>query len=972
MSTLNGRIASGWSAALALVLPVIIVLLPVASPTATAAATAGVTCDAVPATQPAPEPTLLSFDSQAPERIVDTRVGTGGQTGPVGAGCTLRVDMSGIGPTDVAAFALSVTVISQERGFFTAFPCASGRPGTSSVNARSSVPTPNLVVGVPDASGAVCLYSERGGNVVIDVSGWWADGPNRFTPIEPTRAYDSRTAQPVKLPANAVQAVDVAGEFVPEDAVSVTVNLAAVAPETSGFLVVYPCGASVPLASNLNFVAGERRAVTAIVELGSLDAAAEGKLCVSGNATTHFLVDVTGYDAPSAFTSPDVTIEPVADTRIVDTREPGVPGVRFGARTTQRFDLSGVIERPDDAVAVVLNAVAVRAESASFLSITPCVAGTPTTSSLNYDLNQTANLVVTSLTDDTEFCVYTDTAVDVVIDLVGVVTGPEGSLINQLSLSEVDGTLVPLDQEFAVGSPDASMRCPATRNLRVRLGTASGVTAAVTVEGLPVAAGTTVAPDRPITLGPDDLLTVRLTRGTETAEYHVRCLPSDFPTLLVEKADGAAPGWYLTDLNARAATGADFLAILDERGTPVWYQRLDRALIDAKLLSTGDIVAAPNPAGFTTDSNLGHRVIGLDGELVEVRTTGFFDLPANKHDYVEIPTLGPGDGGPADAVISYPIVPDVDLTDLDLGNTTSQPNFRCPPSVTAVDDPISGTNSRTIVDGTVYEQSALGEWRWDASDHFSLEESTFSLCFDNYTDENDGAGEVDPFHINSLQRIEDDGCNLECDYLISARHLDAVVRIDRGTRDPDGAGPLADDTGYVEWILTSTDAPAPGTPNILGEPRFDAPRLTILNDPLGGPLRMHDARLVGDLLTMHDNRTASGQPGRFVEYRIDTSSADPDDWTATLVRQISAPFNQVSGSVGSARVTPDGSVLMGWGALRPVFVEYGADGVTELLRINVPQAAPYRIVKYAPTDFDADELRATAGNTTETPPPPPP
>ncbi|MEP4594295.1 MAG: hypothetical protein ABJ381_21120, partial [Ilumatobacter sp.] len=421
MSTLNGRIASGWSAALALVLPVITVLLPVATPTASAAATAAVTCAPVVASQPPVEPTLLSFDSQVPERIVDTRAGTGGVATPLGAGCTLRVDMSGIGPADVAAFALSVTVISQERGFFTAFPCASGRPGTSSVNARSSVATPNLVVGVPDASGAVCLYSDRGGDVVIDVSGWWADGPNRITPIEPQRAYDSRVAPTsgVKLPAEAVQAVEVGGVVVPDDAVSVTVTLAAVAPETNGFLVVYPCGQPRPLASNLNFLAGERRAVSAIVELGSIDAAADGKVCVSGNATTHFLLDVTGYNAPSAFTSPDVTIEPVADTRIVDTREPNVPGVRFGARTTQRFDLSDVIERPDDAVAVVLNAVAVRASSASFLSITPCVAGTPTTSSINYDLNQTANLVVTALTDDTEFCVYTDTAVDVVIDLVG-------------------------------------------------------------------------------------------------------------------------------------------------------------------------------------------------------------------------------------------------------------------------------------------------------------------------------------------------------------------------------------------------------------------------------------------------------------------------------------------------------------------------------------------------------------------------
>lgn len=930
---------------LAVGVPLLSLIAPtvVPAPVAEAAATTTATCNAVGATQPVSEPTLLSFDSQVPQRIVDTRIGTGGVAEPLGAGCTLRIDMSGIGPAEASAFALSVTVIAQERGFFTAFPCSSGLPGTSSVNARVGVATPNLVVGVADASGMLCLFSQMGGNVVIDVSGWWADGPNRFTPIEPTRADDTRElSPPAKLPADAVRAIDIAGRVVPEDAVSVTVNLAAVAPETNGFLVVYPCGQPVPLASNLNFVAGENRAVSAIVELGSIDAAARGKVCVSGNAETHVLLDVTGYIAPSSSTSPDVTIEQVADTRIVDTREANVPGVRFGPRSVQRFNLSGVIDRPDDAVAVVLNAVAVRAERGSFLSITPCVPGTPTTSSLNYDLNQTANLVVTSLTANTEFCVFADTAVDVVIDLVGVVTGPEGSLINQLSLSETNGTLVPLEQTFAVGSPDATLRCSTDRNLRLRLGVASGVTA--TVNGVTVAPRSPVLPDRPITLGPDGLLSIELQRGSQTAEYHVRCLPSDFPRILVEKADGAAPGWYLTDLNARATTGADFLAILDERGTPVWYQRLDRALVDAKLLSSGNLVAAPNPPGFTRDSSLGHRVFGLDGQLVEVRATGDPDLPANKHDYVEIPTLPSANGVAADAVISYPLVPGMNLTDLDLGNTTGQPRFRCP-------DSVRGDN-KTIVDGTIFEQSALGEWRWDASKHFSMDESTFSLCFNNYPGLNSGAGEVDPFHINSLYRVNEPGCEPMCDYIISVRHLDAVVRVDRATKD-------------VDWILSSLPSD-PADPDYVQNPK-DAPRLKIVGDRLNGPLRMHDARLVGDRLTMHDNRTGSGQPARFVEYRIDDSSADSDEWTATLVRSINAPFNLTSGSVGSARAAADRSVLMGWGALRPVFVEYAADGVTELLRVNVPDASPYRIVKYAPGDFDADELRATAGRNAQPP-----
>ncbi len=271
--------------------------------------------------------------------------------------------MSEIGVEDVSAFALSVTVISSETGFFTAFPCSGGQPGTSSVNARPGIPTPNLVVGVPDDDGMLCLFSQNGGNVVIDVSGWWADGPNRFTPIEPTRAYDTRTLDnPDKLPANSVSDVEIAGVVVPDDAVSVTLNVAAVAPETDGFLVVYPCGFPVPLASNLNFVAGERRAVSAIVDLGPrTDAAASGQA----------VRERQRRPPTSSSTSPGTTLHlhpPVptsSSSRVADTRRRHPCRCSAGRALRSGYDaavrpLRASIDRPDEAVAVVLNVVAVQ------------------------------------------------------------------------------------------------------------------------------------------------------------------------------------------------------------------------------------------------------------------------------------------------------------------------------------------------------------------------------------------------------------------------------------------------------------------------------------------------------------------------------------------------------------------------------------------------------------------------------------
>ncbi len=253
-------------------------------------------------------------------------------------------------------------------------------------------------------------------------------------------------------------------------------------------------------------------------------------------------------------------------------------------------------------------------------------------------------------------------------------------------------------------------------------------------------------------------------------------------------------------------------------------------------------------------------------------------------------------------------------------------------------------------------------WSWTMSDHFDYRESTFAQCFGNYTEANggvdldpgtpgDGVDEIDIFHINSMQRV-DDGTG---DYLVSARHTDEVFRIDRST-------------GGVAWILGQD----PGVANKDG-----APRLTIVDDPLGGPLRMHDARIDGDLVTMYDNRTADpgGAPSRAVAYRIDTSDADPANWTATLEWQISHPDGLTSNQIGSTRITPDGSVLVGWGSTQPMFVEYvGPDApegaLDEVMRIEInPNEAAYRIVKYAPDAFDAAELRATAGGTLELPTP---
>ena len=84
-------------------------------------------------------------------------------------------------------------------------------------------------------------------------------------------------------------------------------------PSGWGFVTVFPCGASLPDASNVNYTAGLTRAATVFSKLGD-----GNKICVFTHEDTDLLVDVTGvfYDT-SAFTA--LTPFRLADSRNTET-----------------------------------------------------------------------------------------------------------------------------------------------------------------------------------------------------------------------------------------------------------------------------------------------------------------------------------------------------------------------------------------------------------------------------------------------------------------------------------------------------------------------------------------------------------------------------------------------------------------------------------------------------------------------------
>jgi hypothetical protein len=80
---------------------------------------------------------------------------------------------------------------------------------------------------------------------------------------------------------------------VPPGAVALSVNATVIQPTSAGFLTLYPGGTAAPLASSLNYRAGQIRANNAVLTLGPGDNLAVH--CGQPTGTTHFVLDVNGY-----------------------------------------------------------------------------------------------------------------------------------------------------------------------------------------------------------------------------------------------------------------------------------------------------------------------------------------------------------------------------------------------------------------------------------------------------------------------------------------------------------------------------------------------------------------------------------------------------------------------------------------------------------------------------------------------------
>lgn len=246
-----------------------------------------------------------AFTGVTPTRIMDTRADS--TVGPystpfAGAAKDRALDVTGgVVPDDATAVVVNVTGLrASETTHLTVYPDGEPRPIVSNLNIGFGHVVPNLVMVKVGTGGNIRVFNNSGSaDAIVDVVGYYragAGGKFRAT-SQPTRILDTRSGVgtavgPVAAGPGGVRTLLVGGaNGVPANATAVLMNVTVTSPTTPSHVTVFPDGVAMPVASNLNFSAGQTVPNLVMVKLGT-----GGRLKVFNNAgNVDVIADVAGY-----------------------------------------------------------------------------------------------------------------------------------------------------------------------------------------------------------------------------------------------------------------------------------------------------------------------------------------------------------------------------------------------------------------------------------------------------------------------------------------------------------------------------------------------------------------------------------------------------------------------------------------------------------------------------------------------------
>ena len=366
-----------------------------------------------------------------PFRLVDTRGAAGVTYGgpPFAGGETRAFNVYSGGSAQVPAgavgsLALNVTAVGPPgNGYLTVWPAGDPMPTASVVNYGPGTVVPNAVTVKVSAAGGFNVFAQRATNVVVDVMGYYAatggapDGGG-FQGIAPQRLMDTRVPLGARRFASGGTAnlTVVAAGAAPAGASAVVLNVTVTAPAGPGYLTVWPAGSGRPLASNLNYGAGQTRANQVTVKVG-----AGGAVSLFAQVSADVVVDIMGWYAGGTPTAGGfVPLEPV---RIMDSRLNQGDANYDPSTDSIILHVGGANGVPANAGAVSLNVTAVFPTEPGYLTVFPDGTSRPLSSNLNFVTDDVVpNAVTVGLGAELGVEFYSPSVLDVLADLGGYFT----------------------------------------------------------------------------------------------------------------------------------------------------------------------------------------------------------------------------------------------------------------------------------------------------------------------------------------------------------------------------------------------------------------------------------------------------------------------------------------------------------------------------------------------------------------------
>jgi hypothetical protein len=502
--------------------------------------------------------------------------------------------------------------------------------------------------------------------------------------------------------------------------------------------------------------------------------------------------------------------------------------------------------------------------------------------------------------------------------------------LTELRISESDvadaSPEITLSPPFSPDIHDYYVRCPAAANALVVSMVASRGSESMLTR--PTTSGASPKQTLDVSVLENQAIVAVATDGKTSVEYWVRCLPSDFPMMqwtLHPEAGAPTPGYYL--LGTRAPRPGNYAFMLDSHGVPVWYAASTSgggaAVFDVDNVVTGAVSYFPTP-GPTFEIR----------QLDPVATT-YVQPTGQAGDEHELRHLSNGD---------FLEISSGEQTGVDLSGMNIPLEDGGVQTLSGLQTILACNILEITPDGTVV-------WSWKATDHFDPVLVTTSP---------EPSGNVfGVFHCNSID-IDPANENL----LVSARDMNSIFYIEKSS-------------GRVVWKMG-------GTPYSIDDATYVA-----VSDPF---VCQHDARLLpgwsatcsggSGQVSVFDDATGESRSARGVVYDVtagtvdggtsacgDGGGVDAGDGGALEGGKLGAstvawqyPGTTQVATMGSFRISPDGSRVICWGTGPPFgFTEVDLAKHDLLDFVFTDGDSTYRAIKIPLTAFDLEVLRDTAG-----------